>query len=125
MKKLFLLIFLFVSASSYAKTKKSNFQKTLVFQLFWNDSISVETYSSDADFCLDYHEKDVLTDGIEIIFGKDYYKIYSPKLKTTFKVKPAKKGISLSEHMIWLITVIRKHEPEEFNFNQINTASIK
>lgn len=124
MKKLFLLLFLFVSASSYAGSKSSNnFEKSLVYQIFWNDSISVETYYSNADFCLESKNKDVLTDGVEVVFGKDFYKLYSPKLKTIFTVRPVKKGTYLGSHLIWLLNTIRTHEPAEFDFDYINTAS--
>ena len=125
MKKIFTLILLFVATFSYAGSKSSNdFSKSLIYQIFWNDSISVESYSSNDDFCLEYKGKDILTDGIEIYFGENYYKLYSPKLKTTFTVRPVKKRVYLGTHLIWLLDVVRTHQPEEFNFNySIKTVS--
>lgn len=78
---------MFISAFSFAGSKSSNnkndFSKTLVYQIFWNDSLSIESYSSSGDICLEEKGKDVLIDGIEIYFEENYYKLYSPKLKQT------------------------------------------
>ena len=119
MKKLFTILLLFVTVISYAGSKSSanDFSKTLAYQIFWNDSLSIESYSSNSDFCLEEKGKDVLKDGIEIFFGKDYYKLYSPKLKTVFTVKTFRKGASVGNHLIWLIKIVRTHNTEDFNFS--------
>lgn len=118
MKKLFtFLVLLMITQVSFAKLRQqTDFNKTLAFQIFWNDSLSIESYTSNSDFCLDYRYKDVLTDGVEVITGRDFYQIYSPKLKTTFTVRPVKNGTYLGYHMIWLLSVVRTHQSEEFSF---------
>jgi hypothetical protein len=119
MKKLFLLVFLSASVCSYAKPS-NDFTKTLFYQVFCNDSVSVESFfTHNYDLCLDYRYKDVLTDGVEIIYTKDYYRLYSPKLKTIFTVKPIKKETLLGQHLLWLLDVVRKYEPVEFDIEQV------